>query len=391
LNVAKLRFEIEDTGIGIADEKISQVFEKFSQADASASRKHEGTGLGLTISTALVELMDGEIGVESKQDIGSTFWFEITLPIHDAALPNRKVDVDLTGARVLVIDDNPVNRAILMEQMSAWEFDNAAAASGKEGLVLVNAAKSAGVEIDCIILDYHMPQMSGGDFLKSLRSNDNTADIPVVMLTSVSHTEDGELFSCLDLQGQLMKPARSALLFETLTSVLQSNLDRQVSVETSYGNRLEDSQMESFDNRYKRNDSNVPDKKQTVDVLVCEDNEVNQIVFTQVLQAAGRTYHIANNGQEGVEYFKNNLPQVILMDVSMPVMNGMEAAKAIRELEAGSGTRIPIIGVTAHALKGDMERCLESGMDDYLSKPVSPNQLNEKIDRWFGRTEYQTG
>lgn len=446
----RLRISIEDTGIGIPTDEIDAVFGKFSQVDTSATRKHEGTGLGLSIASSLVKLMGGEIGVESAVDIGSTFWFEVNFPVHGDDFKNKKVPHDVSGSRVLIIDDNSVNRAILTEQMVSWQFDSAAASSGEEGLAVIKAAISQGLEINCVVLDYHMPAMNGGDLMKILRDDPKYAEIPVVMLTSVDETEDGRAFSSLGVQAHLTKPTRSSMLLETIIQVMQEDrakreilpesfssgiaMAKQIGggiwrketrnptvVETgstdekgqdcvpavveqqenlaqqfaSLDTKTVDAEKSNETSRPARQSkpsprhenvsySGLPRKKNSaLDVLVCEDNEVNQILFTQILQDAGVSFRIANNGMEGLTLFKSQNPSIILMDVSMPVMNGLEATKAIREFESNSGEHTPIIGVTAHAIKGDMERCFDAGMDDYLAKPISPDTLIGKVTSWL--------
>ncbi|MEZ5870594.1 MAG: response regulator [Nitratireductor sp.] len=450
----QLTFRIEDTGIGIPADKRQRIFDKFSQVDTSATRKHEGTGLGLAISQSLVQLMGGTIGVESEEGSGSTFWFTIGLPAHASGSGRKRVPLDVSGARVLVVDDNAVNRAILSEQMAAWRFDAAAASSGEEALAVITAARSRGIMIDCVILDYHMPMMNGGEVVAALRQAEADAaagslPIPVIMLTSVDQTEDGKSFSSLGIAAHLTKPARSSLLLETIIQVLSEARARQhgegssadaIAAARMVGELpqaqapdtgLPHGQAGSNDNGGDaRPDpafgraiaaalaSDTPRKAETatiqvpaqepiqvpaqveqpaagamparapgehgIDILVAEDNEVNRVVFTQILQSAGWRFAIAGDGEEAVRMQGELNPKLILMDVSMPKMNGHEATAAIRERETARGLpRMPIIGVTAHALKGDMERCLEAGMDDYLTKPVSPAKLESKIAQWL--------
>jgi len=421
--IAKLHFSVEDTGVGIPTDKVDSIFNKFSQADTSATRKHEGTGLGLSIASSLVQLMGGKIGVKSEYGIGSNFWFEIELPVHGEQAPRKPVPVDVSGSRILVVDDNEVNRAILTEQMELWMFDCAAAVSGQEALALVQEVVNQGLSIDCIVMDYHMPDMNGGDTVKAMQTNSLMADIPVVMLTSVDETEDGKAFSSLGIQGHLTKPTRSSLLLETIVQVLQNNKNRKqqdlnssmagVSIATQVDNSSHVDQLSLASSMIPFSSSSEPLRAKpmqvkraqegvsegfesslspkladntnanSIDVLVCEDNEVNQIVFSQILQEHGYRFRIANNGQEGLKLYKCLSPKLILMDVSMPLMNGHEATKAIREIEEKMDTHTPIIGVTAHTIKGDMEKCFDAGMDDYLSKPVSPDALAEKFHKWM--------
>ena len=218
---ATLKVAITDTGIGIPQEKCDRIFEKFSQVDESATRKHEGTGLGLAISSSLVKLMDGEIGVTSETGEGSTFWFEITLPVHGNRAKRRHVPVDVSGARILIVDDNEVNRAIMLENMKAWQFDSAAVESGDKALELLEAMRDQNMEPDCIILDYQMPGMNGAQFAQAVRSDDRYNSVPIIMVTSVDQMEGGKHFSTLSIQAHMMKPVRSSLLLEKIIEVIE--------------------------------------------------------------------------------------------------------------------------------------------------------------------------
>lgn len=373
---AHLRIEIQDTGIGIPQKHLEQVFEKFSQVDTSDTRKHEGTGLGLAIASSLVALMEGTIGAESVEGNGSTFWFEIALPVDTQTIIEKTIPTDVTNSSILVVDDNAVNRSIITEQLSAWEFDNTAVASGQKALAYLEKANHDNTPMDCVIMDYHMPSMNGGDTVKAMHANPDLANIPVIMLTSVDETEDGKVFSSLGIQAHLTKPTRSSLMLETLISVLQEKRRTAPDLKTSELNGIR------IARKIARSEPAPVLKKASVDVLVCEDNEVNQIVISQILRETDLNFEIASDGRRGVELFQRLNPQLILMDVSMPKMNGLEAARAIRKLETVGGHQTPIIGITAHALKGDREKCLDAGMDDYLPKPISPDRLIEKLKKW---------
>lgn len=218
--IADLTFSIEDTGIGISDEKQRMIFEKFRQADESATRKHQGTGLGLAISSSLVELMGGKISVHSELGEGSRFSFSIKLPIVEDALDTAPINTDIANSKVLVVDDNPINRSILTENLVSWSLDAASVDSGEQALAFLEKANEGGLKIDCLILDYHMPEMNGADVARAIRQNPATADLPIVMLTSVDQMEDGTNFSSLGIDGHLVKPARSAALREILSEVL---------------------------------------------------------------------------------------------------------------------------------------------------------------------------
>ncbi|MGI9351861.1 MAG: ATP-binding protein [Rhizobiaceae bacterium] len=217
---ATLSFCVEDTGIGIPAEKMDLIFDKFRQADESATRKHQGTGLGLAISSALIELMGGKLTVDSEVGVGSKFAFEITMPTVLSHEKIAKTPDEVVGSRILVVDDNSVNRSILAENLASWKFDGASVESGKEAMTFIDMARENGIDIDCIILDYHMPGMSGAEVARALRNNPLTAKIPIVMLTSVDQMEDGKTFSSLGIDGHLVKPARASVLLEILLSVL---------------------------------------------------------------------------------------------------------------------------------------------------------------------------
>ncbi|RVB19618.1 response regulator, partial [Mesorhizobium sp. M7A.F.Ca.CA.002.10.1.1] len=220
-DVVQLKIRVEDTGIGIPAEKLQNVFEKFAQVDGSSTRRHEGTGLGLAIAARLVDLMAGKIGVESEIGRGSVFWFAVPLPAHQAAARDEIVPVDVTGARVLVIDDNPVNREILLEQLRSWSFDCAAAESGAVGLAFLDRAFQLGAAVDCIILDYQMPGMNGADVARAIASDSRLSSIPVVLLTSVDQVDFGKMIIDFGIAAHLTKPARSAVLLGTVISVVQ--------------------------------------------------------------------------------------------------------------------------------------------------------------------------
>jgi signal transduction histidine kinase/DNA-binding response OmpR family regulator len=382
--VANVTVRVEDTGIGIPEEKLTTVFGKFAQVDASSTRRHEGTGLGLAIASRLVQLMDGQIGAESRPGRGSAFWFTMPLPVHDSNEPERPVPFDVSGSRVLVIDDNPVNRSILLEQLRNWGFDCAAAEDGMMGLAFLDKAAELGATVDCVILDYQMPGMNGAEVASAVRSRPSAKNLPVVLLTSVDQADFGRLIVQHGIAAHLTKPARSSLLLETLVAVLQRARNDPASAAPL---RLTAAMMRRADQSAP---ASAPEprpaavkNKLALDILVAEDNEVNQLVFSQILDGLGLSYRIAGNGRTAMEMQRAFSPRAILMDVSMPEMNGYEATAAIRVAEKGSRRRTPIIGVTAHALKGDREKCLDAGMDDYLSKPISPDKLAAKIEHWL--------
>ncbi|MDX8523254.1 response regulator [Mesorhizobium sp. MSK_1335] len=385
----RLTISVTDTGIGIPEDKLKLVFEKFSQVDTSSTRRHEGTGLGLAITSRLVEMMGGEIGVDSAEGKGSTFWVTVTLPKAEQG-GQRIMPVDVTGARVLIVDDNAVNRSILSEQMASWTFDACAAESGAEGLKVLIAAAAYGVPVDCVVLDYQMPGMTGAEMARIVRGTASLAHTPIIMLTSVDQSLANTAYRDLGIDAQLIKPARSSILLETLVATIQRHRHSSGAAHPAVGPSQAAPAPTAASDRAMlqpppaRARPRPADAERGLDIMVAEDNEVNQLVFTQILGETGYRFEIVGNGRKALDAFGRLNPRMILMDVSMPEMNGLEATDAIRRLEQDMGTHVPIVGVTAHALKGDRERCLEAGMDDYLPKPISPRALLEKLERWLG-------
>jgi len=390
-----LSLRVEDSGIGIPADKLETIFDKFSQVDGSATRRHEGTGLGLAITVGLVGLFDGTINVVSEVGKGSTF--EVNIPFH---VTEKRRDAPLLAMaiediRVLVIDDNDVNRRILAEQLKTWGIDGHAVQDGPSGIAVLQEAASLGFAIDAIILDYHMPVMNGLDVVERIRADSRFDDIAIVFLTSMDVVGDESLFTDLSVQAHLMKPARARLLRSTLFDVVRDVRQKRARQDPQgLGSGGSDAPVRPDNGptdkkrRVVSPPTTVPDRRRPclVDVLVAEDNDVNQIVFTQILQQAGLRFLIVGNGKKAVQAWEEHNPAVILMDVSMPVMNGHQATMAIRAAEqaAADGRHVPIIGVTAHTQDADRELCIAAGMDDYLSKPISPEILEDKIAQWLG-------
>ncbi|WP_117193513.1 response regulator [Rhizobium terrae] len=406
-----LTVRIEDTGLGIPEEKLRSVFEKFSQVDTSSTRRHEGTGLGLAITAGLTELFGGYIEVASELGRGSVFTVHLPFQVVSERNLQAALPINTSGARILVVDDNPVNRRILTEQLSMWGFDCVAAESGAEGLAIMHECARIDVTVDTIVLDYHMPEMNGLDFARQLRRDPRFDGTGIIFLTSMDMASDDSMFAALNIHAHLMKPARANLLRSTIIDVVRSVRTKRRARE----NQQVLTQLKST--AAVSSAAQVPPPVQvpapaaepasgpapsapavaeqlvstppvrsapTLDVLVAEDNEVNQIVFTQILQTTGWLFQIVKNGAEAVHAWQAHDPAVIIMDVSMPVMNGHQATQKIREIEKETGTHTPIIGVTAHALESDRELCFQVGMDDYLSKPISPEALETKIRNWIG-------
>ncbi len=384
VDIAKLKISVTDTGIGIPKEKYDQVFQKFNQADTSATRKHEGTGLGLSISSSLVKLMGGDIHVESDIGSGSTFWFTLELPLHTTIQQDKKQMHDGLGAQVLVIADNEISRSILSEQLTTLKLDSAAASSGSEGLAVMRAVIKKGLQLDLVIIDQHMPIINSAKIIKIMRTDDILKHIPIIQLTSVDHSQHNRNHAAFQANASLIKPTRSSELHDIIFQIIDKNKN-DVKAHTHAASHLDHTDNTTI------NGAAPADNNQQLDILVAEDNEINQIVMCQILEDTDLTFEIVANGRFAVESYKRHQPRIILMDVSMPEMYGKDATRQIRNFETERDLdHTPIIAVTAHALKGDLDACLDVGMDDYLSKPVSPNRMMDKIEHWIEQKSVKT-
>ncbi|MEL7486300.1 MAG: response regulator [Pseudomonadota bacterium] len=367
---ARLKVRIEDTGIGIPQDKLDAIFEKFNQVDNSATRKFEGTGLGLAICRMLIEKMDGEIGVESTVGAGSAFWFDISLPISEKRAPKKVFPVDVRDTRVLIVDDNAVNREILLEQISNWGLVPTACDSAGSAFEALEAATAQDSPFELIIMDYQMPEIDGVEAYERISADFGTASAPCILLTSVSDDDNRSRVRAAGIKASLTKPARSSELFNTIITVLSEHgIASLKKVAGSNETPKQKSEAVSTSGRKR--------------IVVAEDNEVNQAVIGELLTSLGYDYILAEDGRQAVEKVKLYAPDIVLMDVSMPVMNGLEATAAIKALDAGQGGGAIIIGLTANALAGDREKCLDAGMDDYLPKPVNRQSLGRCISKWF--------
>ena len=387
-----LEIRVEDTGIGIPENELESVFQKFQQVDGTTTREYEGTGLGLSISANLVDLMGGSISVESEVGKGSVFTVNLSLPSHEALKPTKTVPVEIIGANILIVDDNQVNRNILREQVKHWKCRGVAVESGSRAITVLQNAKIKGIKIDLIISDYQMPGMNGEDLFRTLQANADFAKIPMILLTSVNVDAAIRRLKDEGLASVLTKPARSSLLLDTIAKCL---FDAQPSSVTVRANKDEESlpplpevlpaprrkvardiERRAFPRAEKPTSTGL-------DILIAEDNETNQIYMKYLMEQLGVSFKIVPNGRAAVDYWRSEAPSLILMDVSMPEMNGYEATKAIRAAEKKRGSaRTPIIALTAHTLRGDDDLCYEAGMDDFASKPISIVGLKSKIAKW---------
>ncbi|WP_143301470.1 response regulator, partial [Candidatus Entotheonella palauensis] len=363
---AMLRFGVRDTGVGMSAEVQTHLFEAFTQADSSTTRRYGGTGLGLAIAKQLAEMMGGTIGVESAPDQGSTFWFTAYLGISSAPTAERESCPDLQHLRVLIVDDNDTNREILHHQVVSWGMQNGNAQGGAQALDLLRTAAQRGEPYDLALLDMSMPEMDGLELARAIKADATIASVHLVMLTSVGLYGDMNEAYQAGIAAYLNKPVRQSLLYNTLITVMRDSGDRPVP-HAQVTPRMT-GEIGTL----------------TARILVAEDNPVNQDVIEGMLESLACQVDLVANGQEAIEALAHTAYDLVLMDCQMPVMDGYAATQVLRAREAtAGGERLPIIALTAHALKGDRERCLAAGMDDYLSKPFTFEQLSATLGRWL--------
>jgi two-component system, sensor histidine kinase and response regulator len=360
---AQFQFSVHDTGIGISPQNQRKIFDAFTQADGSTTRQFGGTGLGLAISTHLVELMGGHIWLESELGKGSTFHFNATFETSkDAALQCHPTTTDLADLRVLVVDDNAMNRLILEEAISNWRMQPTCVENGRAALEALKRAAELGEPFALMLLDAMMPDMDGFEVVRRYNIEPERAGKTIMMLSS-AHI-NGDVARCreLNIARYIRKPVYLPELHEIIHSAFS------LAPTTKLARRSPAASIEP--------------RLQRFHILLAEDNLVNQRVAVSILERRGHTVKTVNNGKEALDALAYARFDLALMDVQMPEMDGLEATAAIRRREQETGGHIPIIAMTAHAMKGDRERCLTAGMDDYLSKPVEPKELRTIVERW---------
>ena len=364
---ARLHFVIKDTGVGIPADKQSKIFEAFSQADGSMARMYGGSGLGLAICTRLVGLMDGRIWVESELGKGSTFHFVIALAVQQGS-PSRPSHLEparLRNLHALIVDDNFTNRRVLHGILSRWGMKPTAVDGGRAALQAIEVAKNAGNPFPLILLDGQMPEMDGFTLAEHIHKDRELVNATIMMLTSAGHLGDAARCRELGISAYLVKPIRQGELLDAICQVLDGTTARKP--------------LETLVTRH-----TLREDKHRIRVLLAEDNAVNQTLAVRLLEKRGYSVTVAPDGQAALEAFEAGGFELVLMDIQMPRMDGFEATAAIREREKVTGGHIPIVAMTAHALVGDQKRCMASGMDGYVSKPIRTSELFATIERMLG-------
>jgi|GEM_PF-5471913 len=371
-----IRFSVSDTGVGIPTDRLSAVFDRFTQVDGSTTRHYGGTGLGLAICRQLVEAMGGEIGVESQVDAGSTFWFTVPFKLHVAEdahqVPDWMRNSKIRGLRVLGVDDNATNRAILARMLDGFGCQVEMVDGGQIAIDRLRAAREQGAPFDVLLLDMDMPGMDGEQVAWTVKSVPQLQQFKIIVLNSMSQRGEAARLQAMGCSGYLLKPVKQQLLYDAIATVTGQ--------ESPSGNLGQIVTQGSIAGK----------KREGLRLLLAEDNPTNQKLAVILLEKAGFSVNVAENGRQAVEKAQAGGYHAVLMDMQMPELDGYAAAKEIRAWEAGR-QHIPIIAMTASAMQGDRERCLEAGMDDYVSKPLQPEILFQILDHWTKSPEPVAG
>jgi signal transduction histidine kinase/DNA-binding response OmpR family regulator len=361
-----IKFSIVDSGIGIESAQQKRLFDKFTQADSSTTRKHGGTGLGLSISKKLVELMGGQIGVQSEIGKGSTFWFEVPLPHIAEKDVHYAPKGDFKQQRILVVDDNPINRQLMGQLLSSWSINYQQASSAQEALLMLAEAKGSGAPYSIAILDYEMPEVNGLQLARNIKADESLRATKLVMLSSVVQRGDAKLVKDNGFSAYITKPTQQAELFDVLSRVAA----------------LDDVDDQSMLFITKHSPTQVPEFH--AHVLVVDDMKTNQVVAKSLLSKFKVKVDVVENGQQALDILRERSFDIVFMDCQMPVMDGFEATTMIRKPESKVvDPNVTIIAMTANAMQGDRERCLEAGMDDYITKPISSKMLLTMLEKWL--------
>jgi two-component system sensor histidine kinase/response regulator len=361
-----LRFTVSDTGIGVPKEKLDSIFEAFTQADGSTTRKYGGTGLGLTISKQLVDMMGGQLQVESEVGKGSTFNFTVRCGVSEQTVTavQSATPIDLTGMHVLIVDDNATNRRVLEEVLQRWQMKPTAVDSGWLAFKALEGAQTRGEPFALVLLDCQMPEMDGFTVAERIRANATLTQPVMIMISSCTRKGDSARARQVGIACHLSKPIKQSELRDAINRSLGQPVLPAAAPEPEAPTRVV-----------------VQKSTRSLRILLAEDNVVNQKLAVRLLQRRGHNVAIATDGREVLKMLDRDRFDLVLMDVQMPNMSGFECAGAIRQVEKLSGCHLPIIAMTAHAMTGDRERCLEAGMDDYVCKPINPRAMFEAIER----------
>ena len=370
---ATIRFSVTDTGIGIPKDRMDRLFQSFSQVDSSTTRKYGGTGLGLTISKQLAEMMGGQIGVESEEGKGSEFWFTAVLEKQPEGKETKNVIAeDIKGRRILIVDDNATNRYVLREQLKSWECRYEEASSGEQALEELRRAVESKDPYEIAILDMQMPEMDGETLGQKIKQDPDLKNTILVLMTSMGQRGDAKRLEEIGFAAYLTKPIKQSQLFDCLATV--TGMQKQVATERSVEIVTRHSLSE--------------DQKRRVRILLAEDNIINQKVAISILGKLGYSADTVANGKEAVKALAMLPYDIVLMDCQMPEMDGYEATGEIRNSQSiVLDHKVPVIAMTAHAMKGDREKCLQAGMDDYLTKPVKPQELSDMLEKWIAKQD----
>ena len=363
----KLRFQVRDTGIGMTEEQVAKLFKSFHQADSSITRRYGGTGLGLAISKKLAEMMGGEVGVESEYGLGSTFWFTAWLGKSEEKRGAYQPGPKLRGRRILVVDDNEHARAVIIDMLASMTFAVDAADSGSAALETVARTARDGGRFDIVFLDWQMPVMDGIETARRIHAMGLDPPPHLVVITAYGREEVIRESELEGIEEVLIKPVNASILFDAIIHLLGDG--RRDAGEATEGFEADD------DDRISLAGSRI---------LLVEDNDVNRDVATEILETVGCRVSLAKDGAEAVEAVREDIFDLVLMDVQMPVMDGLTATREIRGLPTLGA--LPIVAMTANALKEDRDRCLEAGMDDYVTKPIDPDALFATLEKHCGRS-----
>jgi len=363
-----LRMEVKDTGIGMSQDQMAMLFQSFQQADTSTSRKYGGTGLGLAISKRLTQLMNGDVGVESEQGKGSTFWCTVRLGKGQTTPASLQPTTDVRGSRVLIVDDNPSAREVLLELLTRMSFMADAVEGGQDALLAVERATQAAHPYDIVLMDWQMPGMDGLQAAEKINALPLSKKPHIIMVTGFGHDDVISQANAVGVQEVLTKPINDSELFDAVMRALQGERHQNVGTSGASTSDLLEAELSAIRGAH---------------ILLVDDNEINRQVGGELLREAGLTVETADDGAQALERLRHtDTPiELVLMDMQMPVMDGLEATRAIRD-QLGM-TTLPVVAMTANAMAQDRQRCLDAGMNDFVSKPIDPDQLWRALLRWI--------